>query len=161
MDYSVAQESVSCVFENETWWSWSPSNGARTNAGRENESHGKPAGALLDPFEYLGFLRIESIERSAFLGRTVFQVRATPRQSSGREGPTSICSRRFLATRPDDCILIIDAERGGLLRLDARIDGLTYQTTELTKIIFDERIPPHIFTIELPPGENFSSDPLA
>ena len=40
VEFAVGEERVTAVFRGDTWWSWSPSQGAQTNAGRRNMGHG-------------------------------------------------------------------------------------------------------------------------
>jgi hypothetical protein len=47
VEFAVGNETVTAWFQGSTWWSWSPSQGARTNEGRENVGHGKGPGEAL------------------------------------------------------------------------------------------------------------------
>ena len=50
----------------------------------------------------------------------------------------------------DDYELVIDAERGVLLRLASRFGGRAFDVTEILDIDFDEALPDDTFTLQLP-----------
>jgi hypothetical protein len=49
--------------------------------------------------------------------------------------------------------LVVDAERGVLLRTAVRVDGQEVSRSQVTEITFDEAFPPPTFVFEPPPGE--------
>jgi hypothetical protein len=48
--------------------------------------------------------------------------------------------------------LLVDAERGVLLRLVSLLDEQPFAISEFTSIVFDDDIPEHVFVFEAPPG---------
>jgi len=62
-----------------TWWSWSLSQGARTNEGRKNAGHGKgPGEVLVSPARAARVLSFELLGALTFLARPAFLLRARP-----------------------------------------------------------------------------------
>jgi outer membrane lipoprotein-sorting protein len=57
----------------------------------------------------------------------------------------------------DEHLLHIDAERGVILRSEARLEGRPFRIIEMEQISFDERFPDETFTLELPAGATFRS----
>jgi len=53
----------------------------------------------------------------------------------------------------DEYELEVDAERGVLLRVEARLNGLPFSILEAVRITFDEPISPETFTFEAPSGQ--------
>lgn len=79
-EFEAGQEIVIAVWVGDTWWSWSPSQGAITNKGQPNHSHGKgPSEALIETQALLGALTLEVLSRTQLLGRDVLKAIATPR----------------------------------------------------------------------------------
>ena len=50
----------------------------------------------------------------------------------------------------DDYELVVDAERGTILRLASRLEGRAFDTTEVLDISFDEAFPEGTFDLDLP-----------
>ena len=154
-EFALGDEMVVAVFDGPTWWSWSPSQGARTNAGLANWGHGMgPAPALVETTELLSSLRFEVQGRAYLLGRDVFQVRATPRDI---DAPLPNFVLHGLGAGADEYRIAVDAERGVLLRSEARRAGLPFRIIETTEVAFDDDLAAEVFVIELPPGEEFDS----
>lgn len=83
-EFAVGNEVVAVVYEGDTYWSSSPSRGATTNAGRQDESHGLgPAPALIDTAPLVSLLRFRTTGEDRLLGRPVLQVAVEPRPSRG------------------------------------------------------------------------------
>jgi hypothetical protein len=154
-EFAVGDEMVVAVFDGPTWWSWSPSEGARTNAGRANWAHGVgPAQVLVETPQLLSSLRFEVHGRAHLLDRDVFQVRATPRDTDDRL-PNFVL--HGLGAGADEYLMAVDAERDVLLRSEARRARLPFRVIETTEVAFDDDLPVEVFVIELPPGEEFDS----
>jgi hypothetical protein len=51
---------------------------------------------------------------------------------------------------------LVDADRGFLLRSEARLDGQPFRIVEVTELGFDEDLPPDTFKLDPPPGETFT-----
>jgi hypothetical protein len=100
--------------------------------------------SLLDPSFLLATHLLEIIGETTYLDRMAVQVRATYRKN--RE---SIVEEFFWCTA-DHYNLIVDKERGILLRYAGVIDGVEYAVSEVQQIAFDEPIPPETFIFTLP-----------
>jgi hypothetical protein len=72
-----------------------------------------------------------------------------------RRGQFLVLSR--VANGADAHDLLVDAERGVVLRIASEIDGDPFAVTEFEEIEFDEGFPPSTFSLELPAGEEFAS----
>jgi hypothetical protein len=46
----------------------------------------------------------------------------------------------------DECDLLVDAERGVILRATVSMDGAAFAGTELVRVVFDEAISDRVFT---------------
>lgn len=75
--------------------------------------------------------------RTEYAGREAVRVAAV-----AREGVETT----LIGPYADEYELLVDAERGTLLRSASKLDGEVYKATEIVSISFDERIPGHIFT---------------
>jgi hypothetical protein len=60
-----------------------------------------------------------------------------------------------LGVGADDYLISVDAERGVVLRIDARFREQPFTVIEMTEVEFDAELPPETFTIVLPHGERF------
>jgi outer membrane lipoprotein-sorting protein len=136
-----------------TWWSFSPRAGAMTNAGDEHHSHG--AGeqflAMLDPSELIGLLDFTISGGGERAGRPVLLVRCRPR-ARDRRGPASF-ALHHLGAGAHEYAIEVDAERGVLLRAEARFDGQATSVTEALQIAFDMPLDPELFRFLAPAGE--------
>jgi hypothetical protein len=150
---SSGDETVVVVYEGDTYWSWSPSDGARTNGGRQNERHGLgPGPALLDTMALLSTLRFASLGRTELLGRSVIEVAAEPRPAPHLMMRMAL---HALGQGADQYRLLLDAERGVLLRSEARLRDRPFRVIEVTEVSFDEDFPESTFRVELTEGEEF------
>jgi outer membrane lipoprotein-sorting protein len=136
-----------------TWWSYSPQTGALTNGGDERHSHG--AGdqflAMLDPCELIGVLDFTVVGRGQRAGRPVVVVVCRPRLGD-RRGPAGF-ALHHLGLGADEHVIEVEADRGVLLRAEARLEGQALQITEAAEIAFDTRLDPGLFRFEPPAGE--------
>ena len=136
------------VRDGERWVVWDADWGAVTH---ETEQEGAPPAAsyafLLDPIAIVGAYRLDATGTVEAAGRAAQSVHAVPR--TGAEGATTIVFG--LGPGADELELAIDAERGALLRADARLRGEPFRRLEVTEIAFG---PIHAEAIEpaLPPG---------
>jgi outer membrane lipoprotein-sorting protein len=142
------------VQDGATWWMYSERLGAMTNSGDPNHhaGAGDQARWLLDPSELIPRLDLEPVGRRSVAGRAGIVVQAVSRE--GDEHLTQLGLRLMGA---DGLELVVDVERGVVLRLAALIDGDEYLVEELQEISFDEDFPATTFAIELPAGETFRS----
>jgi outer membrane lipoprotein-sorting protein len=136
-----------------TWWSFSPQAGAMTNAGDEHHSHGagEQVLAMLDPSELTGLLDFTISGRGERAGRPVLLVRCQPR-ARDRRGPASF-ALHHLGAEAHEYAIEVDAERGVLLRAEARFDGQAISVTEALQIVFDTTLDPELFRFTPPAGE--------
>jgi outer membrane lipoprotein-sorting protein len=152
-EFSMGNETVSVVFDGPTWWSWSPHAGGMTNRGATNHGHGSgPAGTLINPTALMGALRLELLGKDTLLGRDVFRVRGLPRARLGNEHENAL---HELGIGADDYLLSVDAERGVVLRSEARFRDQPFTVIEMTEVAFDADLPAETFTVVLPEGETF------
>jgi hypothetical protein len=106
--------------------------------------------ALLEPAALIPGLDFDVREWATFAGRDALRVRARPRAID----PTVTWHPSHgLAPGADGYDLVVDADRGVLLRTAALIDGHEFAVSEVTEIAFDERLDPGIFTYVPREGE--------
>jgi hypothetical protein len=138
------------------WWHYDPHNGAISNQG-EPEVGGGIGGELwwlLDPAPVIGLLDFDSITPGRQAGHATLRVRAVPRApGSGEDWPLL----RLGAGGADELLLDVDAERGALLRIEARYAGEPFLVWEVTEIAFDETFADDVFEFTPPPGEEVRS----
>ena len=111
-------------------------------------AHSAEAGPhQLDARQYLAGVHLEVVGETTVAGRAAVRVRGLARRGARH--------RAGLDHGADEYELVVDAERGVLLRSEARSQGRPFAVTEVVDIAFDEPLPPETFTLELPPGERF------
>jgi len=103
---------------------------------------------IFEPAAMLAELSLEPLERTVAAGREAIHVRATP-----RAGESEWSGFWGFTPGADEYDLLIDAERGVLLRVEARLENEPVGITELLEVAFDEELPEEIFRFEPPPGE--------
>jgi hypothetical protein len=85
-EFAVGTEMVTAWFSGGTWWSWSPSQGARTNEGRQNMGHGKGPGEVrVSPAPLTQVLDFELLGELTVLSRRAYRLRARPRVGTGAD----------------------------------------------------------------------------
>ena len=152
-EFVVGAETVAVVFHDDTWWSWAPALGARTNGGRRDHGHGTgPVEALIETAALLPVLRFEAAGAGRWLDRPVAHLRAFP-PTPVRLEHAEVLHR--LGSGADEYRLTVDLERGILLRVEARSEGRPFQIVEATQIAFDEDLPASTFELDLPAGVTF------
>ena len=62
-----------------------------------------------------------------------------------------------LGTGADEYELIVDEERGFLLRTEARAGGQPFRVVEMTALALDEELAKDLFTLRLPEGQVFTA----
>jgi hypothetical protein len=136
-EFQVGDEVVTAVFHGSSWWSWSPSRGFITNDGAPNHSHGfGPGEALIDPATHLASIQLKMNERTTFLTRPAYVVTALPRELSQPGFNTTF---HMLGTGADLYKLVVDAEVGVLLRVQAEFQGDAFRVIEVDDISVNER----------------------
>jgi outer membrane lipoprotein-sorting protein len=151
-------ETVTAVVDGRTWWSWSPSTGAVTNEGSENAETGLgPGTALVHPALILPAIDLEIRGRTTRLDRSVYQVLAIP--ESDNEGEENSGLLHGIGSGAEEYELMVDAERGVLIRTEARLHRRPFLILEMDDVAFDEELPAHTFTLAPPAGEAFETLP--
>jgi outer membrane lipoprotein-sorting protein len=150
---AMGDEPLTVVFDGPTWWSWSPRLGGMTNSGAQYHQHGfGPAEALIDTSALLHTLRLHFLGADTLRGRNVLRLRGVPRAQTAYEPVDGL---HELGIGADDYVLSVDAERGVILRAEARLREQPFIVIEMTEVAFDVDLPEETFTIELPAGQRF------
>jgi outer membrane lipoprotein-sorting protein len=150
---------VTAVVDGSTWWSWSRAMGAQTNEGREDSETGVGPGiALVRPAALLPAVDFEVRGRATKLGRSAYAVRAIPSPSNDVE---ELDLPHALGSGADEYELLVDAERGVLLRTEARLRGRPFLILEMDDVAFDEEISADMFRLVPPAGETFETLPIS
>jgi hypothetical protein len=139
-----------------SWWHYDPHNGAMSNADdpEVGSGIGQEVWWLLDPAPPIGFLDFDTITPGRQAERPTLRVRAVPRPlAEGEAWPLF----RLGADGADELLLDVDAERGALLRIEARFHGQPLFASEVTEIAFDETFTDDVFEFTPPPGEQVRS----
>jgi hypothetical protein len=148
-DFAVGTEMVTAWFRGGTWWSWSPSQGARTNEGRQNIGHGKgPGEVMVWPGRIAQVLDFELVGKVEVLSRPAYWLRARPFTRHHFD-------LHSLGRGADEYELVVDAEHGFLLRAQARLGAEPFRALEMTELAVDAGIPADVFTPQAPNGEQF------
>lgn len=153
-EFAAGGETVVQVLRDRTAWTWSPAQGAQTY-----EPGGPPAigagsaAALLQPYQLLPAVELEVRGRTAAAGRAAFVVRAVPVRRDDGEPERDI----DLGRGADECHLLVDAERGVILRSEARLGGAPFRVLEMEAVAFDEALSDDMFPVAPPEGEAFEA----
>jgi outer membrane lipoprotein-sorting protein len=140
------------------WWTYDDDVGAIANVGQESgDSNVMDQYVVLsEPAGTTGLLEFEPIGRGERLGRRVLRTLARPL-------PSPDTSYEFywglvgLAPDAEEYELSVDAERGVLLRVEARHHGTSFFVADATSVAFDERIPENTFVFQPPDAEEIRS----
>ena len=100
----------------------------------------------LDPSWLISALWMEPVERTTHVGREAIRVRAEPVDDDDL--------RWYAWKDADEFELLVDAERGTLVRIGVRQGGEEFAGIEVTSIEFDSPIPDGVFAFSPPPGPN-------
>jgi hypothetical protein len=131
------------VIDGERWWDWSPAFGLRSHEDERGVHH--YAGLdLLDPSEFLSGYTLGPAGEAVVAGRPAKRVRV--RSTSSGHQPFR------LEPGIDEAELLLDAERGLVLRRAELVDGEEAFVREVERITYDEPLGPETFVFELPPG---------
>jgi hypothetical protein len=129
-----------------TWWSLD-THGAYSNRGSPEVQHGsRLPPMMLDPAGLLASRDLEIAGDAVHAGRTAIRVLA---HASPRDGFLPETHQPF-ETWPQE--LLVDSERGVLLRSVSLLDGEPFALTEFLSIAFDVEIPGERFVFEPPAG---------
>src|SRR5262245_15505929 len=130
------------VQDGDRWWSWSPGYGLSSSEDQSGVSHSGGLGDF-DPSVLLAGTRVESLGRAECAGRPAVRVRVLTDGAGMR--PSEV------GPGIDEVEVLLDAERGILLRRVDRFEGEEATVREVESIAYDEALPPETFTLELPP----------
>jgi outer membrane lipoprotein-sorting protein len=149
---------VTAVVDGETWWSWSPLSGANTNDGRKNAHTGLGPGiALVRPAVILPAVDLEIRGQTTTLGRLAYEVRAVPASSDDDEESSGLV--HGIGSGAETYELLVDAERGVLLRTEVRLHDRPFLVLQVNEVAFDEDLTAETFTLVPPTGEEFETVP--
>lgn len=135
------------VIDGPVWWTWDGHSDAVTNEGAtvpERTSVGLHValGVMLDPSPIMSALSLQATGEDRLAGRDGLRVVGTPRNVLDD----------MLWPGAEAYDLLVDAERGVLLRFAARQGDAVYAATEFVELAFEEEFPADIFTLVLPSG---------
>lgn len=135
------------VIDGRSFWAYDPREGAHA-ATTASGTFGPEfeIAHLFDPESGapdLCYLEMRIVGRIRHAGRETLKVRAT--KPGGWEYPPEP-----LWWGADDYELVVDAERGVILRLASRLDGRAFDATEVLEVGFDEPFPEGTFALDIP-----------
>ncbi len=107
----------------------------------------------LEPSWLISGLRMEPVGRMMYAGRESIRVQAEPDQEDNNGW--------YWWEGADEYELLIDAERGALLRIEARSQGEGFSVIEVEDIEFDVSIPESTFSFAVSPGMSVEVNPPA
>ncbi len=137
------------IVDGPTWWSDSLEFGAMTNNGNPRHQHGLPlAPEMLEPLCAVTGRNVDVGPAIRVAGREGIRVATTARLPSR----AIFHDVHMFGFRADTQQLVIDAERGIVLRTTSFLDGEPYNVTEFTEIEFDEPIDAGLFVFESATG---------
>lgn len=150
-EFQVPVGTVTAVWKGDEWWAHSPTRGWITNRGHPNSTHGEgPAGDLIDPARFLSELELQLESRTSLASRVAYVIRARPALGHFGFGLAG------LGAGADEYLLGVDAERGVLLRTEARLDGLAFRVAAVEQIAYDETLAADVFQLQ-PDSEGWST----
>lgn len=126
------------------WWVSSPEWATVVQEGNGWEQEASIARTLLDPAGLIPATELEVRGRSQVAGRNGIALHATPR------GPHPHPPLAWGASTHE---LVVDAERGVLLRVASSLDSVVFETVSVTTIAFDEPLDARLFRYEAAEGE--------
>ena len=136
------------ITDAERWWhlgvdgtfhSYEQMPGARSGMRQPSVDH------LLDPAPLLAGCDVELLGEARQAGRDALRVRLLPRPAAD-----PILQPPLLGQGADEFEVLVDAERGVLLRVAARIAGEDFRLEEVIEIAFDEAFPEETFRFAAP-----------
>jgi outer membrane lipoprotein-sorting protein len=136
------------------WWSYDRWNGAITNEGEEEVGGGagEQFSGWLEPASVLGLLEFEPLGEGEVAGRRTLNARAI-RATPGIAVDHDAWGLHRLGVDAEQYELALDAERGVILRLEARHRGQPFFIGEARTVEFDQPLAEEIFVFRAPEGE--------
>ncbi len=135
------------------WWSYDPEEGAEASLGNARaflSIGGVPH--LLDPSHLIPALELEAAGEAEAAGRGAVRVRGRLRDTIRQLNQPD---PYLLARGAEAYELLVDQERGIVLRASSFLAGTPIQVVELTSLEFDTAIPEGTFRLQLPEGVEF------
>ncbi|MHB8325013.1 MAG: hypothetical protein ACYDEA_03400 [Candidatus Dormibacteria bacterium] len=147
-EFRVGPETVTAVWNADSWWAWSPSRGRMTNSGALTHLHGLgPGEGFLDPAMVLPFVDLELQGETRLAGRPAHRLVARPLPPDWPRAGAPI-GLVLLGTGADEYWLTVDAERGLLLRAEARLEGVPFRVVEVQDVVYDEHLACDTFRLD-------------
>jgi outer membrane lipoprotein-sorting protein len=146
---SDGKRSVStAVHVGDVWWSYDPAGGAQTNAGsRASQIDVHLPRAVIDPGPLLSSRVLEIAGDAVHAGRPAIRLIATPSPAVTFPWQHGAHAGEW----PQE--LLVDAERGIVLRCASLLHGEPFAIVEFLAVAFDEELPDAAFVFEPPAGE--------
>jgi hypothetical protein len=114
---------------------------------------GEEVVVLLNPWPAVGRLSLQVVGTGERVGRKTLIAHARPRpQPLGGERILTDMAIHRIGSGADEYELEVDAERGALLRAEARLEGRPFRTTEVVAIEFDPEFGADEFAFSPPAG---------
>jgi len=131
------------------WWAYSSQSGSVSNEAEPDVGggHGGDFDWMLEPSSLLPALDFAPRGMTEVAGRPGVDVVATARPEDLRRGFGA-----HFAHGSDEVLLVVDAERGVVLRAEARIGGEPFALFEIVELAFDEELPDDLFRFISPDG---------
>jgi outer membrane lipoprotein-sorting protein len=133
------------VIDGEKWWSWTPPFGLDSFEGQPGVTHHQAGLDRLDPSPFLAGYQLELAGQASIAGRGARRVRV-------RANAQDAARHHHLQHGVEEAELLLDAERGLILRKAELVDGQEAAVTEVEEIAYDLAIPAERFLFELPAG---------
>ena len=165
----VGQEASISVIDGEHWWYYDPTSKVmetnvmpRERVLRIHKRQITPSDDLisiehainqipaLDPSFLLASHTLQVTREMIYRGREAVQVKAIPRKSKEWVVPETFW------IEADEYELLVDKERGILLRYSAKLEGHEYAVVSAESVVFDEPIPESIFSLHYIPDPNIT-----
>lgn len=136
LEYRAGSELVTRVTRSTRFWQWSAS-------GRSSGTLKRfPPYFFAQPGDLLPKLQLTRLEETSVLGRKCYGVRATPLIERER-WPMMVFHE--LGAGADEYELVVDAERGVVLRVTAIRTGAVFQVVSVEEITFDNPLGDEVF----------------
>ncbi|MEA2186790.1 MAG: hypothetical protein QOK16_1801 [Solirubrobacteraceae bacterium] len=150
-DDSTRGQATLAVQVGSTWWAYSPRMGAMTNDGDEHHQHGigQMFQAHLDPARVMGLFDIEITGRGERAGHPVICATWRSRALTDHEQ----FALHQMGSGAQEHAIEVDADRGVLLRLEARFAGEPMAISQALDVTFDAKLDPALFRFVAPGGE--------
>lgn len=144
----VVQGDLVLVARGGRWWTYSPEDGALTGLGDWRHARGGPwlpvLEKVLEPWSFVNQLRLEWLGEQEFTGRRCFRLLALPRA----EEPYGLMGLPGWYDDADEYELLVDCERGILLRASGRGGSAGGVAVEVVTAEYGLVLEPHLWEPE-------------